>query len=466
MKNLYTQLSDVTRDKRYTFTSEDVSVSGATLAVQSIVGFESLSTSSGQVLIVGKLGGERTELVRTSNTTGQSPSASYKWIYLRDTLQFDHPQDTEVTITDFDRVEIQWAASVNGTKATLFAYPFNITPDTPEMVNVDTSATAGYYFIRFNNTVNSQNSDWSDPIPYGGFDDNTVFSIKKRALDDLGEQIDDRITHEYLNQCLWEARREYHQAPGKRPFRRRFNVDVGNALTGSFRIDLPTDTERPHTAENVYGVRIGTNSNMTYYDKKEFDFDYRNKPHTLLSVAYAVNTDQDLYLTDVRDFSDSGSVTIEGTSIGYSARGISGGTLRISDHGDWSCSAGSDVWQNISLGLPNRFTVFGEPGGSAYIYFNRPIETSYVNQNIYADYYRTLVGYDSDADVLDEPKYDMFVDFLKAKIKQRRSKGTLDIAKDNDYLLWLKKKDDALNSEFVGADIRIQPDVSHLGFPD
>lgn len=280
MKTLYTSLEDLVNDKKKTYAAEDVVVGGTTLAVQSIVGFESLSTSSGQVLLIGKLGGERSEIRRTSSTTGESPSAAYKWIYLRDTLQFDHPQDTEITIADYDRLEIQWAATVNGTKATLFAYPFNVIPDRPEMVNVDTSSIAGYYFVRFNRTIDSLNSDWSDPIPYGGFDDNSVFSIKKRALDDLGESVDERITNEYLNQCLWEARREYHQARGKRPFRRRFNVDIGNALTGSFRIDLPSDVERPQTAENVYGVRIGTNPNMTYYDKKEFDFDYRDKPHS------------------------------------------------------------------------------------------------------------------------------------------------------------------------------------------
>lgn len=459
-KTLYIDNTDLTRGKRYTFLSEDVVVAGTTFRVQSIAGFESVNTSSGQIVCIGEIGGERTELRRTTNSSSDGyPSNTYKEIALRDALQFDHPQDTPVYIVDFNRVEAQWAASVNGTKATLFAYPANIRPDQPEMSMIDSSATAGYYFIRFNETIGNTNSDFSDPIPYGGYDDNTVFMIKKRAIDELGEEIDGKIiTHEFLNQSLWEARREYHNAPGKRPFRRKFNTVIGTALTGSYRIDLPTDVEGGATAENVYGVRIGPNANMSYYDKKEWDFDYRNVPHTTLTTAYTAGTDQDLYVSSVADFAEEGAVQVEHSVISYSAKG-SGGTLRISDHGSYDCSAGSDVWQNASYGLPSKFTVFADPGGSAYIYFNRPIETAYVNMNIYADYYRTLLGYDSDADVLDEPKYDFYVDWLKAKIKDRRSRGETDITKDAHYKLYTFKKQEALDSEVLETDIKLMPDV-------
>lgn len=466
MKTLYLNLTDLTRDKRSTFLTENVVTLGSTLAVQSIVGFESLDTSSGQVLCIGKIGDERTEIRRTSNTTGQGPSPAYKWIYLRDTLQFDHPQDTPVTVVDYDRAETQWAASVNGTKATVVAYPANITPDIPEMLYVDTSATAGFFFQRFNRTIDSQNSDWSDAIPYGGYDDNMVFAIKKRAIDELGEEIDGKvITHEFLNQCLWQARREYHQAPGKRPFRRKFNTVIGTAFTGSYRIELPTDVEKPYSAENVNGVRIGPNANMEYYDKKEWDFDYRNVPHTTLSAAY-VRGARDLYVASARDFNESGAVMIENSSITYSAKSNSGGTLRISADGGSDCSSGSDVWQNVSYGLPSKFTVWADPEGSAYIYFNRPIETAYIGMNIYSDYYRTLVGYNSDADTLDEPKYDFYVDYLKAKIRHRRNKGDNDITQDSNYKLYLFHKTEALSSEKLSADITVRPDVEHLALPE
>ncbi|MFZ2151690.1 MAG: hypothetical protein WAV09_01125 [Minisyncoccia bacterium] len=460
MKTLYTNNHDITREKRRTFLTEDVISTGGTFRVQSILGFESVSTSSGQIVCIGEIGAERTELLRTANTTGYAPSQAYKEVTLRDVMAFDHPQDTPVYIVDFNRVDSQWSATTTGTKSTLTDYPRYIDPGQGETIFVDASQTSGFYFQRFNETVGNTSSDWSDPIPYSGYDDNMVFSIKKRAMDEIGEEIDGKvITHEFLNQCLWEARREYHQSPGKRPFRRKFNEIIGSALTGSFRIELPTTVERPHTAENVYGVRIGANQNMRYYDKKQWDFDYVGKPHSSLTTAYTVGA-RDLYVVSARDFAESGAVSIEGVSVTYSAKSNTGGTLRISVDGTANASAGSDVWQNISYGLPDMFTVFADPAGSAYVYFNRPIDSTYDGQNIYLDSYRTLLGFDSDSDQLDENRYDMFVYFLKAKIKARKAKGDFDLLNDPDYKVWLAMKKETLDSEMLGTDITFIPQIN------
>lgn len=468
-KNLYVDTTDLPRNRRFSFLSEDIIAAGTTLRVQSIVGFESLTTSSGQVLLIGNLGDEKSEIRRTTNASADGyPSETYKEIGLRDALKFDHPQDTKVFIIDYDRLEVNWAATVNGTKATVAAYPFNITPDVPQMVYLDKSATAGFFFARFNRTIDSVNSDWSDAIPYAGYDDNMVFSIKKRAIDSLGEEIDGKvITHEFLNESLWEARREYHNAPGKRPFRRKFNTDIGNALTGSFRIELPTDVNSPFTAENIYGVRIGANANMRYYDKKEWDFDFMNKPHSTLEVPYTRGTSTSIWLANGRDFSSSPTISVEGMNIACTRITGEQNSFTITTHGSYpSASGGSDAWENPTYGLPSRFTVFAEPEGSAYIYFNRVIETAYIAQNIYADYYRTLVGYNSDSDTLDEPEYDFYVNYLMAKIKHRRSRGTLDITTDSDYKVWLFKKQLSLNNERLLTDIRLEPSIEHLIIPE
>lgn len=466
MKTLYTNNTDLTRDKRFTFITEDLVVGGATLAIQSILGFENLDTSSGQIVCIGEIGQERTELLRTSNTSGQSPSQAYKWVYLRDTMQFDHPQDTKVTIVDFNRVEAQWSATSTGVKQTIRAYPIQIDPAQNETVYTDTTQSNGFFFIRFNETVGNTNSDYSDPIPYSGYDDNMVFSIKKRALDELGEEIDGKIiTHEFLNQSLWEARREYHKAPGKRPFRRKYNSVIGTALTGSYRIELPSDIEKGYGAENVYGVRIGTNPNMQYYDKKEWDFDFINKPHSTLDLPYTRGVSTSLWLANGKDFSQSGSITVENSVLTYSKITGSNNSLTITAHSSYSASGGSDVWQNASFGLPYKFTVWQDSGGSAYIYFNMPIETAYINQNIYGDYYRTLVGYDSDADVLDEPDYDMYVDYLKAKIRHRKSKGETDLLEDSNFKVWIFRKENSLKTEFLSTEIRISPDIGRFDLP-
>ena len=456
-KSLYVSNNDLTKDKKFTFLSLDATSGATAIAVQSTIGFHSLTTSSGQILCIGEIGNERSEVLRTSQTAGPGGVS----IPLRDSLQFDHSQDTKIYVIDYNRVEFNSAATATGTKSTLTAYPIAIQSDQKETIYYDTSLTSGFYFARFNNSIESQNSDWSDAVPFGGYADNTVLAIKKRALDTVDEEIGGLITHEFLNQALWEGRREYHQAPGKRPFRRKFGTDIGDVSTGMYRIVLPEDTEKPHTAENVYGVRIGTEANMMYYDKKEFDFDYRNKPHSVLTAAYAVGA-RDLYVSNVRDFASTGAVSINGTSIDYSAKSNSGGTLRISADGDWgSEGSADDVWQNISYGLPDKFTVFGTPGGSSYVYFNRPVDTAYVSQNIYLDSYRTLVDLDSDADVLDEPNYDMFVNFLSYRIKKKKDRGLI-ATSDEDFQQWMLKKNTALANEYLATEIRISPEISHL----
>lgn len=466
-KTLYASNSDLAKDKRFTFLSEDVVFAGSTIRVQSIAGFEGVGTSSGQIVMIGNIGSERTELLRTTNTTGYNPSQAYKEITLRDTLKFDHPQDTQVTIIDWNRAEFSWSATAAGTKSTLRAYPLDINPDQLETLYVDTSQTTGFYFVRFNETVGNTNSDYSDPIPYAGYDDNTVFMIKKRALDELNEVVDGQIiTNEYLNQCLWQARREYHESPGKRPFRRKYNVSIGSALTGSSRIELPADAERPYSAENLYGVRIGATQNMSYIDKKVWDFYYIDKPHSYLDLPYTRDVSTSIWLANGRDFAQTGSLSVEGMTIEYAKVTGSQNSLTITAHGSYpSASGGSEAWQNVTYGLPNEFTVFADPEGSAYVYFNRPIETAYVNQNIFADYYRTLISYNSDADKLDEPQYDFYVNYLKAKIKHRRNRGETDITKDPDYILWELGKNQALAKEYTGTSIRISPDVNHLRIP-
>jgi hypothetical protein len=459
MKILYTENTVLAKDKKFTYLASDVAAGASTATVQNMAGFHmSWSSSTGQILLIGKIGEEKTEIIKTSAVT--LPTGGV--VTTATAFQFDHPQDTRVTIVDWDRLQHWWAATVTGTKETLAAYPIALQVDHPETQYKDTAKSSGYYFFRFNDSITPAYSDYSDPLPYADYADNSVFKIKERALFQAGEVIDENvITHKFLNDSLWQARREFHNAPGKRPFRRKFNVSLGDATTGMWRINAPSDLEDAYTAENIYGVRFGTNDNLKYVDKKDLDSEYAGIARTNLDVAYTIG-DQDLWCDDVSNFSDSGSVTVEDDVIEYSAKGLSGGTLRISAAGDHNHDVSKDVWQNASFGIPRGFTFFVDGQGTAAIYFDRPLATAYVGLDIFVDYYRTLVEYDSDADELDEPVYDMFVPYLAFKIKQRKSRGGLNPATDGDYLEWTMLKKAALDGEFIDSEIRMRPDIDHL----
>ena len=455
MKTLYLQNSDLTRDKKFTYLSSDATNGTATLSVQSIVGF-----AVNQILCIGEIGNEKTEIIKTHAVTAPTGTT----ITLASNLVFDHPQDTKVYIIDYDQFEVSWSATTGGAKGVLATQ--NIQADLLEGIYNDTVETAGYYFIRFKETIGGTFSSYSDPIPFGGFDDNTVFAIKKRALDYLNEKVDGNlITDEFLNEALWDGRREYHQSPGKRPFRRKFNFSIGSVATGVNRIYLPIDVEKPWTAENIYNIRIGVQPSCVYYDKKLFDTDFNGVAHTTLTSLYTVG-DLTLTCNNTGDFADSGSVMIEGESISYSANNRSTNVLTVSVAGKKNHASSSDVWQNISTGLPTRFTVFADAlTGSAYIYFNTPFDTFYVGQNIWADYYKTVVALNSDSGALDEPDYDIFVYYLIWRIKQRKANGTLPLT-DPDFVMWQTKKQMALNKEYLGTQINISPEVGHLPIPN
>lgn len=450
-KTLYTDNTFLTKDKVFSFLPSDVVVGATGASLQSILGF----SSTAKFALIGEPGQGESEIVSLSNAT----LPENKTIYFSSGITFNHPQDTKVYCIDWNQMAFSRSTGLTSQKSTLTTV--GITINQPETLYRDATNTTGYGWVELKESKGSTFSTASDAVPYTGYADNTVFKIKKRALDNCNEQIGELITHEYLNESLWEARREYHKAKGKRPFRRVYEADLGNVSTGINKIALPTDVEKPYTAENVYKVRIGTEEPCSYYDKKDWDNDYDGVAHTTLAVAYTKTTDQDLWCDSVRDLEDSGSVMIEGDTVAYSAKGVSGGTLRISTHGSYSHAIYSDVWQGIDDGLPQNFTVWMNTDGTAYIYFSCPIETAYVDQNIWGDYYRTLVTYDSDADELDEPEYDMFVPYLEYKIKKRKNKG-LQPLEDPSYIEWLKRKQNALDNEYLGTEIRLVPDIEEL----
>ena len=450
MKTIYTSNKNLARDKKATYLSSDATAAGTTLTVQSIVGF-----AVDQILLIGEFGDETSEIIQTHATTAPTGST----ITLASGLVFNHPQDTKVYLLNYDQVVISHADTESGAKSVLAT--IDIQADQKQTQYNDTTETAGYYFVRFKNSIDTTYSDYSDPIPYGDFDDNTVYAIKKAALDSIGEKTDDIITGDWLNKVLWKLRRQYHNAAGKRPFRRRYNYDLGNVTTGMYRIAVPTDLENPNTGENLFSVWIGNNAAMEWMDKKEYDREWRNVARTTLSVNYAI-TDATIALTDSRDFDDSGSIVIADDTIEYSANNRSTGILTIETAGDEAHSAGVDVWQNASFGLPTKYTVFPDASGVNYIYFNCPVDEDYADQNIFIDYYRTLVEYDSDADKLDEPKYDFYINGLAFEIKKRRNKGKVDLANDSDFILYRDGLKEVLSTEYNGQSVSMKPEIDHL----
>lgn len=449
MKTIYADNQGLTRDRKLTYLSADMTAAGATLTVQSIVGF-----AINQILCIGEIGNEKTEIVQTHAVTAPTGST----ITLTSGITFDHPQDTPVYIIEWDQAEFSHTVTAAGAKTVMTTIALQI--DQIETQYNDTTYDTGYYFYRLVNSVLNIKSTYSDALPFGDYGDNTAMAIKIRALDLAGETIGGVITHSFLDRSLWQARREYHNSPGKRPFRRSYESDLGNVTTGMYRLAVPTDLQDPETTKNVFGIKIGTENSMKSYTKKDWNNDYQGVGHTTVSTAITTG-DTEITLTDTRDFDESGSVDIGSQNITYTANNESTGVLSgVPASGTGAVTSDIaitiDVWQDATFGHPSNFTVWEN-----YIYFSCPIHSDYVDQNIWGDYYKTVVAKDSDADELDEPEYDMYVHYLAWRIKKRKN-PSLKATDDDSFARWLQLKANALSNEYINEEVNFIPDISHL----
>ena len=445
MKTLNSFHNFLSEGTKFTYLTASSAAAATTLTVQSIKEF-----AINQILLIGEFGQEDSEIIKTHASTAPTSLT----ITLNSGLVFTHPKDTKVYIIDYDQVEFSHADTTSGAKSVLATE--NIEADMDFTSYNDSAKSAGYYFTRFKDSINTTYSDYSDPIPYSGFGTNTVFSVKQRALKDLQEELGEMITDEWLNDKLFEARRFVHNLRKRWSFRKSFNYDLGDVTTGIYRIAVPSDLQDQNTNKNVFGVRIGIETGMTDMTKKEYDLFYEGVGHTTVGSAITA-ADTSITLTDSRDFDESGTITIGTQDITYTANTESTGVLSgVPASGTGAVTADIaadvDVWQGIGFGLPTRYLVL-----DGYIYFNCPIHNDYVDQNIFIDYYTQPTSIDSDADEFDEPEYDFYVSKLKYDIKSLKVKGEIKQDNDPDYKDWQQGYFHLMRKDQLDTEIQFIP---------
>lgn len=438
-------------DRKNTFLNSDLSSGVGTMSVQSIIGI-----TTNQILLIGDFGKENSEIILTHAST--SPSGSTV-TFASNTL-FSHSRGTNITILAWDQIEISWSATATGSKSVLST--ISIQADLLSSLYDDTSKSNGYYFYRFKNSLTTTYSDYSNAIPFAGYGDNTVYAIKQRALEELGETIGTLITNARLNKYLDQGRRELDNNPLvlRWSFRQKFDQDIGDAIPGAYSIIAPTDLRDPNTNKNIFGLRIGKfGQALEYQTPQRFKENYRNIAHATLNGSITT-ADTSIVLTKSGDFDESGNIvigaeTISGVldTVSYSANNESTQTISGVTGIGANKSTGVDVWQNATFGLPRNYTII-----DGYIYFDVPFSDDYAGENIYMDYYSTIVTVNDDGDELDEPEYDMYVSYLKYRIKSLKSNGKLERDSDPDFKDWKERSISLINKEISGQDIILIPE--------
>ncbi len=435
-------------DYEYTYLSADEASGQTELSVVSSANF-----SANEYIVIENPGKQTAEIRLIS-------SVSAGIINVSAATTFAHNRGVLIRFIPFNQVSIENDTDSAFGSATTDTVDLRI--DALQTFYEDTDGLAtDFYRARFYHSQGNRYSSYSEAPLVTGYAANTPYSIKKRALDGLGEERGGKITEEFLDQALLEGRRNLDQDQRilRWSFRTKFNTDIGTCIPGQWSVSSPDDLRDPNTHKNILEIRIGkVNYPLDYQDRVRFNQNYVNIAHTTLNGAITTASTS-IVLTSSGDFDEAATIQIAGSAIGeeiddvqYTANNESTDTLSGVTGIGTNKATGIDVWQETNFGLPTAYTI-----DDGRIYFDLPFENSLDGENIFMDYYQELQEHDSDADPLDEPFYDLFVPYLRWRIKYLKSNGKLKKENDPDWIEWRDGVDKVIAQELSGQDIYLIP---------
>ncbi len=271
-------------------------------------------------------------------------------------------------------------------------------------------------------------SPYSDDVPYEGYTLRSARSVINSALLGINKQESQTLTDEFLFNELDNCQTEVIQLLKRWSWMQLFDQTVGHTDTGSWKFTLPNDIGVDYSNKSIYQLRVATQQRLVWVDKQKFDEFLVGVAYTTLAVD-AMDGDATLTLTDSSSFNSlasqtqdgTGSVTIGANTYAYSANDTSTGILTLVDDvtTDTTASAGADVFQGATQGLPNYWTTYG---GIAYYW---PIASqSYNGFQLLMDYYTKQTKITSDSDLVLFPDTMVAVYYLQWKALKRLSNGS------------------------------------------
>lgn len=461
---LFFLFPDISNNQR-TYLSADIA-SGV-----SSISADGVNFSIGQFILIGQPGNLGTEIIQIHAAT--PPTATT--ITLASATVFAHNRGDVVVNIPYNQIVAEWATSQTGSYTALSAVI--IRADSSETYLQQASDPLTYWYrFRFKNSSTGLFSPYSDTVAGTGFADNSIGSVKRRALREIGENYSVLFTDQDLNDWIQEARRAADQNPAifRWSFRTAFNNITGQVLAGQWRVAVPTNLRDPNSPKNILSIRVANqNRPCVYQDRRRFNQNYLNIQHaTVTTQAAAASTS--LILSNSADFANSGAITLANNSVGdglivvsYTGNNRTTNTLTgIPASGTGSIAAprtvlvGTDVWQNsgsasIPFGLPTAYTI----GGDGYLYFDVPIKVDYDGMNVKDDHYTIIPAISTDDQTFDEPFYDLYVSWLKWKIKYKKANGKIDRDGDPDYKDWITGLSNLIAQEFPAQRVSFVPDI-------
>lgn len=443
------------KDEQRTYLTADAAVGVTSLSADGV------NFSANQYIVIGQTGSIGTEIVKISG----SPTATT--IGISATL-FAHNRGDLVRFIPYNQIVPEWATSATGSFTPLSAIAIRA-DSTETYLQQASDPTTYWYRFRFFNSTTTLSSQYSDVAAAAGYSDNTIWSVKRRALRQIGENYSDLITDQDLNDWIQEARRLADQNPAvyRWSFRTAFNNITGQVLAGQWRVAVPANLRDPNSPKNILSIRIANqNRPVIYQDRRRFNQNYLNIQHSTVATQQT-SGGTTLVLANTADMSAAGAVTLANNNIGdglivvnYTANNRATNTLSGVTGINRTVLVGTDAWQNsgsasIPFGLPTAYTI----GGDGYLYFDVPIKIDYDGMNVKDDHYTIIPAIATDDQTFDEPFYDLYVSYLKWKIKYKKANGKIDRNGDPDWQDWVAGLGNLIGQEFPGQRVSFVPDI-------
>lgn len=173
-----------------TFTTAEVAAAATTTYVENNDDF-----ASGDLVLFGLYGQERTEKVVLTNTTGSNQLDHSTG------PEFPHPARTPVSQMMYDQAEISRADSQGGSYSVLTTIDLNFDEEYT-LYNDSNGTTSSWYKIRYKNSQSASYSSYSDEIQGTGYEDDALGSMVEEVLTDFGDPTAKKVTRDRVKGFL------------------------------------------------------------------------------------------------------------------------------------------------------------------------------------------------------------------------------------------------------------------------
>ena len=174
----------------------------STLAVKNSNGF-----IANKPIILGLPGFQQSEIVKVSSVTAPST------IGLSANTVFAHTTDQRITYIDYDQIKVYRSTTGITGVYSLLGSPFNITIEQDMTIYEDATSQPTYYYkYSYFNSIDSLESDLSDPIAATGFNFYSLKTLIDRVLSLFGDADGDYVSRpevrDYINEKYEYAQKE------------------------------------------------------------------------------------------------------------------------------------------------------------------------------------------------------------------------------------------------------------------